>query len=158
MSIVRWEPMRDMAALQSDMNRLFSTFFEQPSGGGNMRRWVPAMDLAEHEDHFELTADLPGIEPDDVEIEVEDRVLTVRGERKHEQREEKAGMLRVERATGAFHRALTLPEGVNADEVSASFDKGVLTVRIPKPEERKPHRVQISSAGEAPRTLEGSAS
>ena len=161
MSIVRWEPMRDMAALQSDMNRLFSTFFEtgQPSGAATMRRWVPAMDLAEHEDHFTLTADIPGVEPGDVHIEVEDRVLTVRGERRAEQHEEKAGMLRVERATGAFHRSLTLPEGVDADAVAATFDKGVLTVRIPKPEERKPRRVEITVGGESePRTVEGTAS
>lgn len=158
MTIVRWEPARELTSLQSEMNRLFSTFFDAPSTpapGGALRRWVPAMDLVEHEDRFVLTADLPGLDADDVTIEVEDRVLTVKGERTVTyETGEKGGALRIERSSGAFARSLTLPEGVEADAVVASFEKGVLTVTIPKPEERKPRRVQIA-VGDRPQTLEG---
>src|SRR3954462_4523094 len=159
MALVRWEPLREMATLQNEMNRLFGTFFDTPttamSGNGGVRRWIPAMDLVETEDHFVLRADLPGLGEDDVKLEVEDRVLTVSGERKTEQSEKADGFYRVERATGAFSRSLTLPEGVDADGIAATFDKGVLEVRIPKPEERKPRRVAIQ-VGDKPAAIEGS--
>ena len=147
MTIVRWEPMRELNSLQSEMNRLFNTVFDSPSASGGLRRWVPAMDLVETPEHFVLRADLPGLAEDDVKIEIEDNVLTVSGERKaeHETREE--GFYRMERSFGAFSRALTLPKGINADAVAASFDRGVLEVRIPKPEQAKPRRISISAGG-----------
>jgi HSP20 family protein len=145
------------------MNRLFNTVFDAPAGAGNggqpMRRWMPAMDLLETEDHFVLRADLPGMTEDDVNIELEDTTLTISGQRKAEHEERKEGYYRVERASGSFSRSLTLPEGVNADAVTAHFDKGVLEVRIPKPEQRKPRKVAISVGGDAePKTIEGSES
>src|SRR5438034_5514386 len=138
MAIVRWEPFREFSTLQNEMNRLFNTVFDTPvqaGNGGSLRRWLPAMDLIETDDHFVLRADLPGLSEDDVNIEVEDRVLTVSGERKAEHETSKEGYHRVERASGAFSRSLTLPEGIDADAVAATFDRGVLEVRIPKPEE-----------------------
>lgn len=139
MTLVRWEPMT--------VNRLFTSLFDTPTGSGaTLRRWVPAMDLGETDDAYVLRADLPGLDPDDVKIELHDRVLTVSGERREER---ELGYHRVERSYGAFRRSLTLPEGVDADAITASFDKGVLTVTVPKPEERKPRRVEI--AVEAPR-------
>jgi HSP20 family protein len=141
MAIVRWEPVRDMATLQGEMNRLFNGFFD---GERDVpRRWTPAMDLLEAEDHLLLKADLPGLSEDDVQIEVRDNVLTVSGERKAESEEKGEGYYRVERAFGGFSRSLTLPEGVDHERIEASFDKGVLQVRIPKPEERKPRRISI---------------
>jgi len=137
MAIVRWEPFRDL----SELNRLFA-----PTAGAQ-RRWMPAMDLTESADEFVLTADLPGLSDEDVTIEVEDRVLTIAGERKFEQGEAKAGYRRVERASGAFRRTVTLPEGVDAEAITAGFDKGVLELRIPKPEQRKPRRIEISTGG-----------
>jgi HSP20 family protein len=118
------------------------------------------MDLVEADDHFVLKADLPGLSEDDVTIEVQDNVLTITGERKAEHERNEKGFYRLERSFGRFSRSLTLPEGVNADAISASFDKGVLEVSIPKPEERKPHRVSIGAGnGDGkPETLEGSAS
>jgi HSP20 family protein len=155
MAIVRWEPLRELSTLQNEMNRLFGTVFDTPtpSNGGAMRRWMPAMDLMETEDHFVLRADLPGLSEEDVNIEVEDRVLTVSGERKAEHSETKDGYHRVERAFGAFSRSLTLPEGINPEAVSASFDRGVLEVQIPKPEERKPRKISIG-VGNSPKTIE----
>jgi HSP20 family protein len=140
------------------MNRLFNTFFDTPTTGGNggtVRRWVPSMDLVETDDHFVLRADLPGLTDGDVSIELEDNVLTVAGERKAEHEEKKEGFYRMERSFGQFRRSLTLPEGVDPDGISATFDKGVLEVRIPKPEERKPRRVAIQ-VGDKPAAIEGS--
>ncbi len=156
MALIRWEPARELNSLQSEMNRLFNTFFDVPPGnGGSARRWVPAMDLVETEDHFVLRADLPGLTENDVAIELEDNVLTVSGERKSEHEERKEGYYRVERASGTFSRSLTLPEGIDPDRVEAAFDNGVLEVRVPKPEERKPRRVSISVGAEKP-AIEGS--
>ena len=156
MAIVRWEPLRELASLQNEMNRLFGTVFDAPPTGGNgntLRRWMPAMDLVETDDHFVLRADLPGLAEEDVTIEVEDNVLTVSGERKAEHTDSKEGYHRVERAFGHFSRSLTLPEGVNPEAVKANFDRGVLEVSIPKPEQRKPRKISIG-LGNSPKTIE----
>src|SRR6478672_1118451 len=122
MALVRWEPVRELNTLQSEMNRLFNTFFDTPTGGngGGLRRWVPAMDLVETDDHFVLKADLPGLDAGDVAIEVEDNVLTVSGRREVAHEASKEGFYRLERASGEFRRGLTLPEGVDADKIEAS--------------------------------------
>jgi HSP20 family protein len=161
MALIRWEPVRELNTIQQEVNRLFNTFFEAPApgnSGSGLRRWIPAMDLVETEDEFVLRADLPGLSEKDVNIEIESNVLTISGERKAEHEERKEGYYRVERSSGTFSRSLTLPEGVAPESVRASFDRGVLEVRIPKPEARKPRRVAISvsGAGEQPKTIEGS--
>jgi HSP20 family protein len=162
MTIVRWEPLREFSTLQNEMNRLFNTVFDAPAGAGNggqpMRRWMPAMDLLETEHDFVLRADLPGLSENDVNIELEDNVLTLSGERKAEHEARKDGYYRVERAWGAFSRSLTLPEGVDPNAVQASFDRGVLEIHIPKPEQRKPRKVAISVGGSTPTTIEGTES
>jgi HSP20 family protein len=140
MALIRWEPAREINSLQQEMNRLFSSFFDTPpaapgGNGGGVRRWIPAMDLVETDDHFVLRADLPGMSEGDVDLSLEDNL---------------------ERAAGAFSRSLTLPEGVDGDAISARFDKGVLEVRIPKPEQRKPRKLQIS-VGDRPVEIEGRA-
>jgi HSP20 family protein len=147
MAIVRWEPLREFTTLQNEMNRLFGTVFDQPtpSNGQTLRRWMPAMDLVETDGHFLLSADLPGLTEKDVSIEVEDRVLTVSGERKATHDAAKEGYHRVERAFGSFSRSLTLPEGIDAEAVEASFENGVLEVRIPKPEQPKPRKISIAA-------------
>jgi HSP20 family protein len=157
MALIRWEPARELNSLQSEMNRLFNTFFDTPTAtpGDSGRRWIPAMDLVETDEHFVIRADLPGLSDEDVNVELEDNVLTVSGERKAEREDRKEGYYRVERAYGRFQRSLTLPEGVDAEKIEASFDKGVLEVRIPKPEERKPRRVAISVGGGEQKTIEG---
>jgi HSP20 family protein len=146
MALVRWEPAREVDSLQTEVNRVFDAFFggRNPNSGG--RRWVPAMDLVEQDDEFVLKADLPGLREEDVEIEVADGVLAISGERKSEHSERSEGYYRVERAIGQFSRSVSLPKGVEAEQVAARFENGVLEVRIPKPEERKPHRVQIGAA------------
>jgi HSP20 family protein len=156
MALVRWEPVRERSSLQNDMNRLFNTFFNTTTGanGATPRRWVPAMDLVETDDHFVLKADLPGLSEEDVHVDVDNDVLTVSGERKGEHEDKRDGFVRVERSYGSFRRSLTLPEGVDADAVTASFDRGVLEISIPKPEQRKPRRVAIQ-VGSASAPVEG---
>jgi HSP20 family protein len=161
MALIRWEPAREINSLQQEMNRLFNTFFESPATGGGQgsagaRRWIPAMDLVETDEHFVLRADLPGLTESDVDLSLEDNVLTVSGERKSEHEERGEGYYRVERAAGAFSRSLTLPDGVDGDAITARFDKGVLEVRIPKPEQRKPRKLQIQVGDEQP-AIEGRA-
>jgi HSP20 family protein len=151
MALVRWDPIRELDSLQGDMNRLFDRFFEGRAANGTARRWIPAMDLVETDDRLVLRGDLPGMSEDDIDIEIKDSVLTVSGERKAESEEKGKGYHRVERAFGSFSRSLTLPQGIDADQVKAEFDKGVLEVTIPKPAEAKPTRVQIGTG-----TVEGS--
>ena len=148
MALVRWDPARELDTLQTDVNRVFDTFFGGRTANGATRRWVPPMDLVETDDHLVLRADLPGLDKEDVEIEVKDGVLTISGERRTEHEDSADGYHRVERAYGRFSRSLSLPQGIDADQVQADFDKGVLEVRIPKPAERKPHRVQIGASVE----------
>jgi len=158
MALIRWEPARELQSIQQEMNRLFGTFFDSPAGGngGRLGRWIPAMDLVEEGDHYVLRADLPGLNEDDVKVELEDNVLTISGERRSEHEDKKEGYYRIERASGSFSRSLTLPEGVDSDSVHANFDKGVLEVSIPKPEQRKPRKLQIQ-VGDAPAAIEGRA-
>jgi HSP20 family protein len=123
-----------------DLHRLVNTLFEESAAN---QRWVPAMDLVEADDHFILKADLPGLSESDVSIEVRDNALTISGERKREEEKRERGWYRVERSFGRFSRSLTLPDGVDASAISANFDRGVLEVTIPKPEQRKPRRIEI---------------
>jgi HSP20 family protein len=156
-TIVRWEPFRELSSLQTEMNRLFNAAFDTPAGNGGARRWTPAMDLVETGEHFVLRADLPGLTESDVNIELEDNVLTVSGERKSEHESKGEGFYRVERSFGSFSRSLTLPKGIDPEGVTAEFENGVLEVRVPKPEQRKPRKIAIGSAGDEPRTIEGAA-
>ena len=163
MALVRWDPAREIDSLQGEMNRLFASFFDTPTArndggaGATARRWIPAMDLVETGEHFVLKADLPGTTESDVKIELEKNVLTISGERRTELEDRHEGYYRLERSTGAFSRSLTLPEGIEADAVTAAFDNGVLEVRIPKPVQAQPRRVQIAVGGGEPRTIEADA-
>ena len=153
MALIRWEPIAELNTIQNEMNRLFNTVFDQPSQtgrvNGTVRRWVPAMDLVETTDHYVLRADLPGLSDADVNVQLEDDVLTVSGERKADHESQQEGYYRLERAFGSFSRSLTLPDGVDPDGVQAHFDRGVLEIRIPKPEQKKPKSVQITLGANA---------
>jgi HSP20 family protein len=155
MALVRWEPAREVDSLQSEVNRVFDAFFGGSGGVSRARRWVPAMDLVETESQLVLKADLPGLGHDDINIEVKDGVLTISGERRAEHEQNSEGFYRVERAFGQFSRSMTLPDSIDAEQISADFHDGVLEVHIPKPEERKPHRVAIGTSNGA--SLNGTA-
>ena len=164
MALIRWEPVAELNSIQNEMNRLFNSFFEQPApgrGNGGARRWMPAMDLVETADHYVLRADLPGLSDEDVNVQLEDNMLTISGERKAEHESEQEGYYRLERAFGAFSRSLTLPDGVEPDGVQAHFDRGVLEIRIPKPAQKKPRQVQITlgeRSTDETKTIEGAES
>lgn len=140
---------------------LLSTFFDTPTTAatnGALRRWVPAMDMVEGEEHYVLRLDLPGLSEEDVRIELEGDVLRIAGERRAEHSDRRDGFVRVERSYGSFLRSVSLPEGVDADGIAASFDRGVLEVRVPKPEQRRPRRVAIQVGGTERPAIEGTAS
>lgn len=143
MAIVRYDPIQQLHS----MDRLFDGIFGSRTGAAArpLSRWIPAMDLVEGGDALVLRADLPGMTEADVAIEIKDNVLTISGERKSEHEENGESFYRAERAFGSFSRSLTLPDGVDPDAVAATFANGVLEVRVPKPAERKPHRVAIGS-------------
>jgi HSP20 family protein len=157
MALIRWEPARELQTIQQEVNRLFGTVFEpqaRAGNGGGLARWIPAMDLVEDGEHFVLRADLPGVSEKDVNVELEDNVLTIKGQRESQHEERKDGYYRIERASGSFSRSLTVPEGIDPESIEAHFENGVLEVRIPKPEERKPRRVAIK-VGEQAAVVEG---
>jgi HSP20 family protein len=162
MALIRWEPARELTTIQSEMNRLFNSFFDSPTGSGSggfsTRRWLPAMDVAEVDGEYVLRTDLPGVSEQDVSVELKDNVLTISGERKLEREDRKEGYHRVERSSGSFARSLRLPEGIDPEMITAGFDKGVLEVKIPKPEQRKPHKVAVTAGGEQAKAIEGSES
>lgn len=154
MAIIRWEPNHGLRSIQQDVDRLFGAVFDSHTGATRVaRRWIPAVDLVEETDEFVLRADLPGVAEQDVKVELDHNVLSVSGERKAEHEERKDGYYRLERASGRFARSLRLPEGIDPDGVKASFENGVLEVRVPKPASRKPHRVPIT-AGAQPAVTE----
>ena len=159
MALIRWEPARELYSVQNDLNRLFNTFFDSPTPGTGrraaLRSWTPAMDVVEKETEYVLRADLPGLAEGDVNVELDDNILRISGERKSETEESKDGYHRVERAFGRFSRSLRVPEGVSADGIHANFENGVLEVHVQKPEQRKPQKVAISVGREA-KTIEGS--
>jgi HSP20 family protein len=148
MALIRWEPVAELNAIQNEMNRLFNAFVDPsaPTGRGNgtTRRWLPPMDLVETADHYVLRADLPGLSDGDVNVQLEDNLLTISGERKAEREDQQEGYYRLERGFGSFSRSLTLPDGVDPDGIQAHFDRGVLEIRVPKPEQKKPKTVQIT--------------
>jgi HSP20 family protein len=148
MALIRWEPV--------PINRLFNNLFDTPTvASAPVRRFAPATDLIESDTHYILRADLPGLSEDDVNIEVDGNVLSVSGERKSEHEHRGQGYYRVERSYGSFRRSLRLPEGVDAGEIKANFDKGVLEITVPKPEAAKPHKVQITVGADAPQAIDG---
>jgi HSP20 family protein len=157
MALIRWEPVRELGTIQNEMNRLFNSFFDTPTpaNGRALRRWIPPMDLTETDTDFVLKADLPGMSESDVNIELEDNVLTISGERKAEHEERKAGYHRVERSFGSFRRALALPDGVDPEAVKATFADGVLEVTVPKPAQQLPRKVQISVGNASAKTIAG---
>jgi HSP20 family protein len=146
MAIVRFEPFRNLVAAQTEFDRLLREAFSPALAGGEVstRTWAPPVDIYEDGDNLVLKAELPGINPDDVEIRVEDNTLYLKGERKFEKEVKEQSYHRVERSYGAFTRTFSLPNSVDADKVSANYKDGVLTLTMPKKEEAKPKTIKIN--------------
>lgn len=149
MAIVRWEPFRDLVSIQDRMNRLFDDAFRGAPRAGEEDwalggSWAPLVDIFEHEGNIVLKAELPGLEPKDVDIRVENNVLTLRGERRVDNEVKREQYHRVERAYGTFSRSFTLPSVVDTEKIKAEYKDGVLRVTLPTKEEAKPKQISIA--------------
>lgn len=163
MSIVRYDPFRDLRSLQDEVNRLFSTNLSRAFGEEGIARgaWNPSVDIYENKDQIVLEAELPGMKREDFDLSIENNVITLRGERRFEKKDDGDNYHRVERAYGSFTRSFTLPQTVEAEGVTAEYRNGVLRVVMPKREEVKARRIEIAGeSGEAKgqqRTIEAKA-
>jgi HSP20 family protein len=152
MNIIKYDPFRELRSLQDEMNRLFSSSFSRGSGasggeGDQIMRgaWNPSVDIFENQNQIVLEAELPGMKPEEVEISIENNVLTLHGERKFEKKDENDNFHRVERSYGSFTRSFTLPPTVSSENAQAEFENGVLRLTLAKREEAKPRRIEIKS-------------
>lgn len=156
-NLIPWGRRREISdpgsllGLRSEMDRLFDQFFDtgfgsnRESSSGTMAMFTPAMDIYEDDNNFVASIEVPGMEPDDIEINVSGNTLTVSGEKKEESESRREGVYRSERRYGRFFRALELPDGVDADNVAAEYDNGVLKLRIPHSEARQPKRISVKA-------------
>jgi HSP20 family protein len=142
-TLVRWEPFREIAALQNDMGRLMSAFLGQANGETTGRTWVPAVDVWETENELVYAFDLPGIPEDKISVEFDDGALTISGERERAGEVRNDGFYRFERRFGSFSRTVGLPQGATEDDVKADYRDGVLEIKVAKPETPKPRRIQV---------------
>jgi HSP20 family protein len=156
--LTRWEPFREFATLQDRMNRLFRESYNDAGQDEALTtsRFAPAVDVYEDEHQVTLKIEVPGIDEKDIDVRVENNTLTVQGERKIEKEEKEENYRRVERQYGSFTRTFTLPQTVDAEKVSANYEKGVLKITLPKKAEAKPKQIKVNIGGEkSERTLEG---
>jgi HSP20 family protein len=144
LTITRRDPFRAVSTLQEQMNRLFEDTFFRGGDEAALTAWAPSVDIYETEHELVLRADLPGLEEKDIDLRLENNMLTIRGERQFDKSVKEENFLRVERTFGAFSRSFALPNTVNPDAVKAEYKSGVLTVTLPKREESKPRQVKIS--------------
>src|SRR5580693_5188458 len=140
----RWEPFRGAATLQEQVNRLFGNVLEHSGEESNLTSWAPAVDIYETEHELVVKADLPEVDPKELDIRVENNLLTIRGERKFEKKVSEDHYLRVERSYGSFARSFTLANTVNSEAIKAEYQNGVLTLSIPKREESKPKQIKVN--------------
>jgi HSP20 family protein len=152
MALVRWDPVRDLTALQSEVNRLFSRM-----GGGEVadrQAWTPSIDVIETDDAVTLKAELAGMDPKDISIEVQDNILTVSGERRFEEEIKEDKYYRIERRYGSFSRSISLPQVIDESKIQATYDNGVLEVSVPKAEVAKPKKIQVTTGSQKPQVVE----
>jgi HSP20 family protein len=158
MTTMRWDPFQDLRSAQDEMAQMNPTLAHalgRPTQQGNARTtaWAPALDISERKDAYLVTVELPGLKPEDLDITMEDGLLTIQGERQFTSESSEQQFHRVERRYGAFRRAITLPAHVMAEGIRASFEDGVLQILVPKAEEATPKRILVRSGrSEAPAT------
>ena len=150
MSLVRYEPWNLLRKFHDDLDTLFSEAPLNRQAGRDLSNvatsaWAPAVDIKEEQDRFVLTADVPGVDPKDIEVSMENGVLTIKGERNWSDQQEREGYKRIERAYGQFYRRFSLPDTADAERISARGLNGVLEVVIPKQEKTKPRRIEVAS-------------
>ena len=143
-TLTRWEPFRGASSLQDQVSRLFSDVFERKTEESSLTAWAPSVDIYETEHELVVKADLPEVDPKDLDIRVENNILTIRGERKFEKKVNEENYLRVERAYGSFARSFTLANTVNSEAIKADYQNGVLRLSIPKKEEARPKQIKVN--------------
>jgi len=146
-TLVRWEPFRELGTLQSEMSRLMNGILE--GNGRQSQNWVPSLDVWETPTEVVYAFDLPGIREEQITIEVKDETLTISADREKTEETSENGFYRFERRYGTFARAVGLPQGVDQENISARYENGVLEVRVPKPEEQKPKKIELSKTLDA---------
>jgi HSP20 family protein len=144
----RWEPFAGNAGLESQMNRILGELFGRTQES-NLTAWAPAVDIVESEHELVVKADLPDVKPEELDIRVENNILTIRGERKFEKKVDEKNYLRVERSYGSFARSFSLANTVNSEAIKADYKDGVLTLTIPKREEAKPKQIKVNVGTQA---------
>ena len=159
MSVLRWDPFRDLSSIQDEMNQMFDRVFGRGSGAGSGARegglatstwtWAPAVDISERKDAYLVTVEVPGIRPEEIEVTLEDGLLTIQGERHLEEDSSDQQYHRVERRYGTFRRSITLPSQVKADAIEASCSDGLLRVVVPKAESAMPKKIDVQAARHA---------
>jgi len=157
MNIIRYDPFREMRSLQDEVNRLFASSIPRGEESDLMRgAWSPQVDIFENKDQIVLEAELAGMNPEDVDISIENNVLTIHGERKFEKKAEGDNFHRVERSYGSFTRSFTLPPTVSSENANAEFENGILRLILAKREEAKPRRIEIKAGRDdtQPKTIE----
>jgi HSP20 family protein len=152
MSVMRWDPFRDLTSIQDEINQMFDRVFGRRTagagreGGPSAVNWAPAVDISERKDAYVVTAEVPGVKPEELQVTLEDGLLTIQGERRMEEESSDRQYHRVERRYGAFRRSITLPSQVQADAIKASYSDGVLQVVVPKAESAKPKKIEVRPA------------
>ena len=160
MSIIKYDPFRELRSLQDEMNRLFMTNLSHGSNqeGFTSGAWSPNVDIFENKDTLVLEAEFPGMSREDIDLSIENNVITLSGSRKFEKKDEGDNYHRVERSYGSFTRSFTLPQTVTAEGATADFTNGVLRVTLPKREETKARKIEIAGEGNsAPKTIDTNA-
>ena len=144
MSLVRYQPWNSMDQLRREMGRMFEQHPSAEEGSSIATSdWTPAVDIKETEKEFLIHADIPGVNPDDIDVHMEDGMLTIKGERESETKEEREGYKRIERQRGSFYRRFSLPDTANADKISAKSKNGVLEISIPKQEKAQARKIEV---------------
>jgi HSP20 family protein len=143
-SMTHWDTYAGFSGLQEQVNRLFEGSFPRRADNSALTTWAPAVDIYETENELVVKADLPDVNEKEIDVRVENNTLTVRGERKFQEKSEKDNFLRVERTYGAFSRSFSLPNTVNNEAIQADYKNGVLTVTLPKRAESKPKQVKVN--------------
>ena len=150
MAIIRWDPFRDMITLREKMNRLFEDTFTGKEGKDIVQgTWAPSVDIYENENELILTAEVPGVKEDDIEIKIEDSTLSISGERKFEKETKEENYHRIERSYGSFYRSFTLPNFIDHEKVKAEHENGLLRITMPKRAELKARKVHVLKAASA---------
>lgn len=150
MSLIRWNPVRDLTAwpsevssLQREMNRVFDSFFRTDETSPGLSLWSPSVDIAERDDAYTVSVELPGVKKDDIAVSIENNILTITGEKKQEEKVPQGSWRRVERIYGSFQRSFTLPATVKADAIEAKFEDGILRVTVPKADEARQKQIEV---------------